>query len=173
MGAQGRQKGSGGSTSLLCNFSTHFIQCRTGFVVLVRRGFTKLESPAIGASAIPRTIDNSGNFMHWEAGVDALMTPHRAGSDPDLTRVQCLKGTLMEIGLASHRLHADSGNGQPGEVWGEQAVWDRNGKRANLLLELDAPGLEVWTQSELGSSTVVGCNDQGLGIICDAMEAPV
>jgi hypothetical protein len=78
----------------------------------------------------------------------------------------------MEIGLASHRLHADSGNGQPGEVWGEQAVWDRNGKRANLLLELDAPGLEVWTQGELGSSTVFSCNDQGLGIICNAVEAP-
>ena len=80
MGAQGRQKGSGGSTSLLCNFSTHFIQCRAGFVVLVRGGFTKLESPAIGASAIPRTIDNIGNFMHWKACVNALMTPHRAGS---------------------------------------------------------------------------------------------
>ena len=141
--------------------------------MLVRGGFTKLESPAIGASAIPRTIDNSGNFMHWEAGVNALMTPHRTGSDPDLTRVQCLKGTLMEIGLASHSLHADSGNGQPGEVWGGQAVWDRNGKRANLLLELDAPGLEVWTQSELGGSTVISRNDQRLGIICDAVKAPV
>jgi hypothetical protein len=87
MGAQGRQKGSGGSTSLLCNFSTHFIQCRTGFVVLVRRGFTKLESPAIGASAIPRTIDSSGDLcigkqvpMHWW---------HRTGLDRTLILLTC------------------------------------------------------------------------------------
>ena len=119
MGAQGRQKGSGGSTSLLCNFSTHFIQCRAGFVVLVRGGFTKLESPAIGASAIPRTIDNSGDFMHREAGVNALGAPHRTGSDPDLAGLQCFEGALVESGLARHRLHADPGDGQPGEIWGE------------------------------------------------------
>ena len=76
-------------------------------------------------------------------------------------------------GLARSRLHSDTRDGQPGQVWSEYAVRNLNKEFMNLLSELNALGLKVWTQGELGSSAVTSSDDKWFSIIGNALEAPV
>ena len=48
-----------------------------------------------------------------------------------------------------------------------------NNEVTNLLSELNALGLKVWTQGELGSSAVTSSDDKWFSIIGNALESPV